>query len=154
MMKLVQQVCRAGTQPNTHIRRQLGNTLPYDHIHWTQLPNTSASVSWRKKPPGSHFGKFVFNQIYIYIYVYMMEKNRYTCRLYTRRLLQLRYLHRRKYAGHVYIQYWTAKIFTRSSTETFKKWTKQINEMGNIYGLLSITISECPLLFYLRIEHY
>jgi hypothetical protein len=45
----------------------------------------------------------------------------YTCRLYTRRIIRMPYLYPRKYTGHVNIQYWITKIFTRFSTETCKK---------------------------------
>jgi len=151
-MQLVQQVCRAHSL--THMSGDSW-ARPCRMITYTEHNFQTHQLQFRDGK--SHRGHILENFVLTkkkYIYIYIMEKHRYTCRLCTRRLLQLQYLYPRKYAGHVYIQYWTAKIFTRSSTETFKKWTKQINETSNIHGLLSITIIECPLLFYLRIEHY
>ena len=118
------------------------NTLLCDHLYWTHLSNTPASVSWRKLPL-CHISENM-----------VLTKKKWRKNADTRRLLHLQHLYPRKYTGHVYTQHLSAKIFTLSSTGTFKKLTKQTNETGNIHGLLPIKINECPLLFYLRIEHY
>ena len=90
------------TQPKTHVRRQLGSTLPYDHLFWTHLSNSSASVSWRKVPLCHISKNLVLTKKKLW-----WKKHRYTCRLYTRGLLYLQYLYPRKYMGHVYIQYFS-----------------------------------------------
>jgi len=139
MRQLVQQACRAHSL--THMS---GNswtapcrTITYtEHTFQTHQPQfrhgNCHSVTFRK----------------IWFKKKMLEKHRYTCRLYTRRLLHLRYLYQCKYTGHVYIQYWAAKIFTCCSTETLKQeLNKRMTRITSTdyYRLKSMSAHYCSI---------